>query len=127
MNTTIDEKDIDDLEYILTSVGVNDLDIKDHVQVFDEMKLTIDKIRNKYKIIISEPTPRRDHRDSEVMSCNRLISQYAQSCQDLFIASHENLRDPSWSMFSDNKHILSTKIPRYAANIIKALILAYNI
>ena len=46
-----DEKNITKLNYILLSIGVNDLDDKDHEQVFGEMEGLINKIRCKYEDI----------------------------------------------------------------------------
>ena len=58
---------------------------------------------------------------------NKLLAEYSKSNQDICIANHENLRDPNWTMFEDNKHIRKVKIPKFASNIIKALKQAYNI
>ena len=109
VNKTIDESEIEELNYILISVGVNDLDLKGHMQVLGELEVIINKIREKYpgiKFITSEITPRKDNRDDEVIKCNRLLWEYAKSYHDVFIASHENFRDPLWSMYADDKHIL---------------------
>ena len=115
----IDENELEGLQYALISVGVNDLDSKDHQQVFGEMEVIIDKMRRKYpgiKLIISEITPRNDRKDNEVKNCNQLLRDYARSNNDIFIASHENMRDPTWSMFEDVKHIRKIKIPRFACS-----------
>ena len=45
VNKTIDESEIEEVKYILISEGVNDQDVKDHIQVFGEMELIINKIR----------------------------------------------------------------------------------
>ena len=126
----IDETNTAKSEYVLINVGCNDLDMKDHRQVFNEMSLLIQKIRNKYKgikLIISEITPRKDERDNEVKRFNGLLLDYANDHNDITIAFHHNLRDTNWSMFSDAKHIHANKIAKYAANIIKALKKAYEI
>ena len=123
-------KEVEGLKYVFINVGVNDCDIKEHQQVFDEMKSTIDKIRQKIpnvKIIMSEITPRTDDRDDEVMQCNELLHNYAYQHDDIFVTVHKNLRDATWSMFRDNKHIHEFKIPKFAANIIRALKMAYKI
>ena len=44
----------------------------------------------------------------------------------MFLLQH-NLRDPSWSMFYDNKHIREVKIPKFAATFIRAMKIAYKI
>ena len=54
---------------------MNDLDNKDHEQVYEEIKLLFEQIRNKFhdlKIIVSEITPRNDKKDEEVKSLNKL-------------------------------------------------------
>ena len=61
---------------------------------------------------MSEITPRTDD---------------AHQQDDIFVTVHKNLRDATWSMFRDNKHIHEFKIPKFAANIIRALKMAYNI
>ena len=126
----IKNEDIKDLKYILLSIGVNDLDDKDHTQVFGEMRTLINQIRLKYpgiKIIIGEATPRNDARDEEVKRYNRLLKDFASDNADTTVAMHENLRDPTWSMYYDAKHIHEQKIAKFAANFIRALKVAYNI
>ena len=111
-------------------MGVNDLDTKDFAVVFQELENIIETIRCKYpniKIIISESTPRNDARDIHVKHYNKLLSDYNNNNQDIYIANHKKLRDPTWSMFEDSTHIRKIKIPKFAANIIKALKQAYNI
>ncbi len=53
------------LKYFLINVGCNDLDMKDHEQVFGEVELLFKQIREKFegvKIIFGEITPRKDKR-----------------------------------------------------------------
>ena len=121
---------IESLKYVFVNVGVNDCDTKDHEQVFGEMKMVIDQIRRKIpnaKIIMSEITPRTDDRDIEVQLCNTLLHDYAQQHDDIIVTVHKNLRDATWSMFRDTQHIHEMKVPKFAANIIRALKEAYNI
>ena len=131
VSKVINESELQDsLKYVLISVGVNDCDTKNCQEVFGEIESIFDLIRNKYpgvKIIMSEITPRRDKRDREVQLCNELLSTYANQHDDIFLVMHQNLRDITWSTFYDNKHIRETKIPKFAANIIRALKQAYNI
>ena len=47
VNKAIDESEVEELNYILISIGVNDLDLKDHMQVFGELEAIINKIREK--------------------------------------------------------------------------------
>ena len=82
---------------------------------------------NRTKFIISEITPRNDDRDAEVKLFNSLLLEYTKRHRDISMAFHHNLRDRSWSMFSDAKHIHPNKVAKFAANIIKALKKSYNI
>ena len=126
----ITETNICELNYLLLNVGCNDLDQKNHDQVFGELELLLDQIRTKYtniKFIISEITPRHDDRDEEVKLFNALLVNYAANKNDTTFGFHHNLRDTNWSMFADVKHIHSNKIAKYAANIIRALKKAYSI
>ena len=118
------------LNYVMRNVGVNDLDEKNHTQVFGEAEILFDEIRSKHpgiKLIVSEITPRNDIRDSEVKAFNNLLHNYAVNHADITVAIHNNLRDPSWSMYRDAKHIKEEKIGKFAANLIKALKTAYGI
>ena len=120
------------LKYVLLNVGMNDLDTKDHTQVFGEAELLFDQIRSKLpgiKLIISEITPRADQKDPEVKAYNHLLNNYATGCSDITVATHSNLRDPTWSMFKANdvKHIRKDGMGKFASNLIRALKTAYGI
>ena len=126
----IDSARIVKVNHILINVGCNDLDRKNCRQVFNDLQELVSKIKNKWeniKFIISEITPRRDHRDNDVIEFNDLLFTYAKNRDDTTIAFHHNLRDSNWSMFHDAKHIRQEKIPIFAANIIRALKKSYNI
>ena len=43
------------------------------------------------------------------------------------IATHQNMRDPNFTMFYDEKHLKRNSAPRFAKNIIRAMLSAYNI
>ena len=96
------------LKYILISVGVNDIDESNGVAVFNKINQLIVSIQGKHpgiKIILSKITPRKDTRDSEVQICNRLIRDLAlTNTSSLYIARHDNLRDPQGSFLYDVKH-----------------------
>ncbi len=116
------------LRYILISVGTNDLDVKDHEQVLGELQLIISDIRSRFpgiKFIINEFLPRRDNRNSEVAKFNAGLGEYAKGHHDITIASQQNITD--MSMLYDAKHLLESKVPIYAKNIIIALLEAYGI
>ena len=81
----IDKTNIEESNNILLIVGCNDLDQKNHEQVFGEMVTILDQIRNKYKnnkFIISEITPRNDNRDNEVKCFNSVLVNYAEDHSD---------------------------------------------
>ena len=104
----LNENHIKELKHLLIHVGVNDLDTKPGMQVFEELCEIIGEIRKKYPgiiIILSEITPRNDIRDAEVVKCNEYVNEWVKGQSSIFLAKHNNLRDPEWSMFSDTKHI----------------------
>ena len=116
------------LKYILISVGTNDLDVKDHEQVLGELEIIISDIRSRFsgiKFIINEFLPRRDNRNNEVVKFNAGLTEYARGHHDITIASQQNITD--MSMLYDAKHLLESKVPIYAKNIIIALLEAYGI
>ena len=92
--------------------------------MFNNICNIINQIKTKYpdiKIILCEITPRKDNRDEEVIKCNRMFNTYASSQQGIYLAHHSNLRDETYSLFRDNKHIKGYKIVKFAANIKRAL------
>ena len=130
VETFIENTNITDMHHILVSTGVNDIDHINGVQVFNKISHIIHQIRTKYptvKIIFSEITPRNDDKDGEVIVCNRMLNSYANTQTDIFIAHHENLRDETFSLYRDNKHICDRNIPKFAANLKNALRRAYGI
>ena len=116
--------DYPNLKYVCINVGVNDTDENSGVSVFNSLKETIENVRARFnaKVIVSEITPRKRNRKSEVSSCNRLLNEYVKEKDYLFIARHENLQE----LLYDEKHVKETCIARYAANIKNALRKAYN-
>ena len=120
----VGEKNLTDVKHFLLNVGLNDIDDKDHKQVFQETEMLINQLRNKYpgiKMIISELIPRKDNRNDEVEAFNSLLGKYASKYGDITVARHANLKDATWSMHYDEKHIKKNKIPKFAANIIRAI------
>ncbi len=115
------------VKYIFISVGTNDLDLKDHKQVFGELLILIDDIRARFpgiKIIINELLPRKDARNNEVGKFNAVLSTFTNSQEDITVALQ---RITDMSMFYDNKHLYPIKVGVYAKNIINALLKAYGI
>ena len=59
----------------------------------------INEIKQLYpnvKIIVSEITPRKDHRDGEVQICNEELSESTKKLVNVYIVEQRNLRDPDW-------------------------------
>ena len=79
------------------------------------------------KIILAESTPRKDEKDAEVDVCNQLLRDYALSDDQVFLASHENLRANKNDFLVDNKHISRKKIGVFVVNLKRALCQAYGI
>ena len=125
----IRKSDITKLNHILINIGCNDIDKKSGEEVFLEIQENVKLLRTKYpniKIILCEVTPRKDERDQQVMECNRLIHEYASKDENIFIADHSNLRENSYAMLKDTKHVSEYKIGMFVVNIKKALCAAYG-
>ena len=109
------------LQYVLVSLGVNDID--DVCGITDDIHMIYPNV----KVIVSELTPRNDNRDEEVIECNKPLVANAKSKDYMYFAKQSNLRDPDYSFFDDSKHIKKTKVGRYASNLKIALRKAYGI
>ena len=67
------------LKLVFVNVGVNDLDTKSPEKVSKQFERIIAILREKYegiKIIVSEITPRKDAKDTEVVKCNTMLKTY---------------------------------------------------
>ena len=117
------EKDTD-IKRILISTGVNDLDYSLPEEVAAEFGNVINVLREKFPqiiIILSELTPRKDELDNAVIPCNELLKQLVGRYEHIFFINHSNMRDSSYSLFYDEKHIHKRAIPKFAANIKRVL------
>ena len=126
----INDTDITTLHHILISTGVNDLDEASGIELFNTFSRLINQLKTKYpgiKIIMCEITPHDDERDEEVLKCNRMINSCVSSQANIYVAYHSNLRDDTFSLFRDNKHIKESKIAKFASNIKRAMRTAYGI
>ena len=120
------------LKYFLLHVGTNDLDNKHYLQVLDELKQLLNDVRCRFpgvKFIVSELLPRNDVRDEDVQCFNTLLRSHAERDEvtDITVATHQNMRDPTFTMFYDEKHLKENSVPRFAKNLIRAMLSAYNI
>ena len=126
----IEEKKFRNIKHVLINVGVNDIDHKTAEEVFHQLQIVVNLLRekdNNPKIIISEVTPRIDEKDEEVKKCNDLIDAYASSYDYIFLAKQSNLRSEDNHMFSDTKHITRYATPVFVSNIKKTLREAYGL
>ena len=98
VNELIDKKlvNLNEVETILISCGVNDIDYYPGIDVHKYLMDTISKIKASNPdiyIIISELTPRKDVKDSEVITCNRMMNDSVKSLRNVTLIKHDNLRD----------------------------------
>ena len=117
------------IDYVVMSVGVNDLDTKCAEEVIAQMKLVIELIRMKHgqpKIIINEATPRHDDRDDEVKHYNELLKDYVDQHDFLFLSKQSKLRTSDWRHYLDEKHITHYAIPIFVASLKRTMRLAYG-
>ena len=124
LRTFITELNAESVETFLIHIGVNDIDNKSGQEVFDEMKESISLIKSKYpdaKIVLSEVTPRKDERDVEGDTCNRLLNEWAPSQVNLFIANHASIRGDKKQFLHDNKHISRKSLGVFVVNLKRAL------
>ncbi len=131
VNDLLDSKTYTKLKYFFFSVGCNDVEYKSGVEVFDDIRKTVERIQNEYphvKVILSEITPRMDDDglDREVKDCNKLLNDYVNVSETIFIARNSNLRDRKFFL-PDGKHLKQNSIARFASNIKWALRRAYGI
>ena len=123
------QKKYNKLKYFFMSIGCNDLVTNTPHQLFTNIHTLVDRLRASFpgiKIIISEVTPRMDAVDGRVQEANKLINQYVEGSQDLFVTKNNNLRNPDFFL-EDGIHLNHTIIPRFASNIKRALRAAYGI
>ena len=117
------------LKYLFISVGCNDLVSKTPHEYFTSVHKFVENVWLRYpdvKIVLSEVTPRMDHVDTRVKEANVLLRQYAQGFDNIFLTLNSNLRNPD-NYFDDGIHLKHHIIPRFAANIKRALRAAYGI
>ena len=118
------------MQYVLVSLGVNDIDDIGGVEVAKKLSDLTEDIHMIYpnaKIIVSELTPRKNARDNEVIECNKPLVSHVKSKEYMYFAKQSNLRDPDYTFFDDAKHIKKTTTGRYASNLKIALRKAYGI
>ena len=118
------------IQYVVLSIGVNDVDVKSAEEVFEQLQVVIDLIRSKYgetKIVIGELTPRKDERDEQVKRCNELIKTLTDEHNYLFLAKQQRLRTSDWRHYRDDKHITKFAAPLFVSSLKNALRDAYGI
>ena len=111
-------------------VGTNDIDKKGGAEVFSLLKDFVRKVKTTnsgMRIIMSELTPRRDNRDTEVSICNTLLQSLNEEYDNISIACHSNLRVDDWKFHDDDKHLSKVSIAKFASNIKIAFRKAFNV
>ena len=73
-----------------------------------------------------EITPRNDSRDGEVIECNRLIHDFVECDENIFLARHSNLRENNYVMLHDVKHVSKHKMGPFVINVKRALYAAHG-
>ena len=115
---------LDDVGIVFIHTGVNDIDTVDGVEVGKDIVSIVQKLRHAYphlKIVISEITPRKFHKDDEVQLCNNHLHTHLRNLESVTIARHSNLRNEKWTFHRDDKHFTAISISLFAANIKNAL------
>ena len=123
------KNEYEDIETVLISCGVNDIDYLPGSKVHEEIISLIQFIKQKYpniKIVLNHLTPRKDDLDSEVIKCNYLLDESIRNLKDVFIVNQNSLRDDNYSKLYDNKHIKKSEIRHFVANIKGILRLAHG-
>ena len=118
------------IDYVVLSIGVNDLDTKSAEEVLEQLKIVVELMRNKHdqpKIIIGEATPRRDDRDYEVVKYNNIMNDYVNEHEFLFLAKQSKLRTDDGRHYYDEKHITQYAIPIFVASLKRAMRAAYGL
>ena len=114
----------------MINTGINDTDDKCAEEIIEEFKNTIHLLKTKYdgiKIIISVITPRKDDKDKVVIECNRILSSICKDESNVYLISHDNLRDDTYSNLYDTKHIHYRAVGLFVTNIKQEMRKAYVI
>ena len=109
---------------MLIHTGVNDLDYRDGATVATTLVQVAQRMKTEHpqmKIIISEVTPRKHHKDDEVKICNEQLHARLSAIGGVTMAIHSNLRAPDWRFHRDDKHIDRTAVRKFASNLKTAL------
>ena len=114
----------------MINTRINDTDDKCAEEIVEEFKNTIQLLKIKYdgiKIIISEITQRKNDKDKVVIECNRILSGICKDESNMFLISHDNLRDDTYSKLYDTKHIHYRAVGLFVSNIKQEMRKAYGI
>ena len=118
------------IDYVVISIGVNDLDTKSAEEVLTQLKRVIELLRNKHehpKVIISEATPRRDDRDDELKKYNDILKEYVDEHDYLFLAKQSKLRTEDGRHYYDDKHFTQYAVAIFVASLKWAMRAAYGL
>ena len=124
VSTALESLQGTEVEMIVICCGTNDIDKNSGDAVAHKIISLAHKIRLERpltKIIISETTPRKLHRDEEIKQCNDVLHAQLDGTPNVEIAVQSGLRTQNWELYEDDKHILRNKINIYAGNIKSAM------
>ena len=113
-----------EFDMLVICCGTNDIDRLPGNVVAEKLTQLIHKIKLERpftKIILSETTPRQYTRDDEIIRCNQILHEQLDLTPNVFIADQSKLRDTTWSLYEDDKHVLRERINVYAGNIKAAM------
>ena len=113
-----------EMDMIVICCGTNDIDQLPGSVVAEKLTQIVHRIKLEHpmtKIVLSETTPRKFTRDDEIKHCNQALHEQLDLTPNVFIADQSKLRDATWSLYEDNKHILRDRINVYAGNIKAAM------
>ncbi|MDP7404925.1 MAG: hypothetical protein QF782_05710, partial [Porticoccaceae bacterium] len=105
---------------IVISCGTNDIDSKSGVEVAQDIIKMVQRVKTEHPesmIVVSETTPRKHQRDDQIKVCNKLLNENLNLYENVTVASQSNLRDATFSMHEDDKHVKKNKIHVYAGNL----------
>ena len=108
---------------------MNDIDTHKPDNIAEEYKDIISLLKEKYpeiKIIASEITPRNDDKDKDVITFDKLLGDICKSMENMYLVDHSNIRDSTYSLLFDDRHIHKKAIRLFVSNIKKGLRKAYG-
>ena len=109
-----------ELECVLISCGVNDIDSKAGRNVADELFHSVMGIHHQYPkitIVVNEITPRGDEKNKDVNTCNERLKELLGNRRfpSIYLQDQQGIR--SQSCLYDSKHIRKSFINKFVTNL----------